>query len=166
MEAGIGLGSNLGDRLATLAAARDRLARLPGLRLLAASRVYETAPVDVPERYRNLPFLNAVAVFECALAVRDLAAGLKRLEAELGRVRSADRNAPRTIDLDILYAGAETVRDPDLVIPHARWAERLFVVRPLADVRPELRLPGSALTVREVLARLPDEGVSLFAEAW
>lgn len=167
METGIGLGSNLGDRLERLAWACGRVATLPGARLLARSRVYETAPVDVAPAFRDLAFLNAVAVIDWPGDVHDLAARLRRIEEEGGRRRTADRNAPRPIDLDVLYFGDAAIDEPALKIPHPRWAVRRFVVEPLADVRPGLRLPGAGgRTVSEVLAGLPDQGVRLLAKSW
>jgi len=167
VEYGLSLGSNLGDRLRNLRAARDRVCALPGAALLAQSRVYETEPVDVSAAYRDLAFLNAVLVVESGMPPRVLHARLHAIEAELGRERSGDRNAPRAIDIDLLYAGDLRVRDAVLTVPHARWAERRFVVQPLADVRPNRVLPGEPRTVREVLFALPREpAVVPFAEEW
>ncbi len=166
-EAGFSLGSNLGDRLAHLAAARDRLAALPGARLLAQSPAYETEPVDVPAEYRHLPFLNAVVILEGSHDARAWLNDLHAIELALGRQRTADRNAPRTIDIDLLYVGGETIEKQNLTVPHPRWAQRRFVVQPLADVRPSLVLPDSRQTVANILAALPAEPVvTLFARTW
>jgi 2-amino-4-hydroxy-6-hydroxymethyldihydropteridine diphosphokinase len=81
-------------------------------------------------------------------------------------VRTEDRNAPRPIDIDIIFCGDEVVDSDLLQVPHARWAERRFVVQPLADVRPELVLPGTDEPVRKILAEMPDNEVRLFAERW
>jgi 2-amino-4-hydroxy-6-hydroxymethyldihydropteridine diphosphokinase len=164
MEAGLSLGSNLGDRLEQLRRAVSRLAALPGVRILARSRVYETEPVEVPAAYRGLVFLNAVVIAEWPGTPRELLAAAKELERLAGRERG-ERNGPRTLDLDILYAGGTRLDEPDLVVPHPRWAERRFVVEPLADVRPDLVLPGGRLTAREALAALPAGGVRVFAES-
>lgn len=164
MEAGLSLGSNLGDRLAHLRQAVSRLAALPGARILARSRVYETEPVEVPAAYRGLAFLNAVVILEWPGTVRELLAATKEIERAEGRERG-ERNGPRTLDLDILYAGGLRVEEPDLLVPHPRWAERRFVVEPLAEVRPDLALPGGRLTAREALAALPAGGVRVFAES-
>jgi len=167
VEYGLSLGSNLGDRMRHLRAARERVCAQLGTRLLAQSRVYETEPVDVSDAYRDMPFLNAVIVVESAAPPRAMNARLHAIEAELGRERAGDRNAPRPIDIDIVYAGAFRVRDAVLTLPHARWAERRFVVQPLADVRPDRVLPGEARTVREILLALPREPVVVpFAEEW
>ncbi len=167
MECGLSLGSNLGDRLAQLKTARDRLAHLPGVRLLAQAPVYETEPVGVRPEYAHLPYLNTVLIVESALASGDLHAACAQVEEEAGRVRGADRFSPRTLDIDVLYAGGATSTVPALVLPHPRWAQRRFVLQPLADVRPNLVLPGAAGAVRSLLDALPaGEAVRLFAREW
>jgi 2-amino-4-hydroxy-6-hydroxymethyldihydropteridine diphosphokinase len=160
MEAGLSLGSNQGNRLGHLRQAVRRLALLPGLRILAKSRIYETDPVDVPEAFRNLAFLNAVVIVEWPGPVRDLLAATKGLERAAGR-KPGVRNAPRPLDIDILYAGRRTVDEADLRVPHPRWMERRFVLEPLAELRPHLALPGCRQTVREALAALPPGGVRI-----
>jgi len=167
-EAGFSLGSNLGDRLAHLRAARAARAATAGARLLASAPVYETEPVGVRPEYRHLKFLNTVVILEAPL---DAAAWLERIheiEAALGRVRTADRYAPREVDVDLLYCGELAVETRDLTVPHPKWAARRFVVQPLADVRPALRLPGHVGTVREALDALadPPEMVRLLVEEW
>lgn len=165
MEAGLSLGSNRGDRAGFLREAVRGLAAWPGTRVLARSRFYETEPVDVPEPYRDLRFLNAVVVIAWPGSLRELWAVTKGLEAAAGRTRGV-RNGPRTLDVDILYFGDETSDDPELRVPHPRWSERRFVVEPLADVRPDLVLPGAPGPVRTVLADLPPQGVRAVAESW
>jgi 2-amino-4-hydroxy-6-hydroxymethyldihydropteridine diphosphokinase len=156
VEAGLSLGSNLGDRLAHLRAARTRLAALPGVRIVAAAPVYETEPVGVTAAHRDLGFLNTVLILACPLPPAELAAAAHAIEAALGRRRSPnDRYAPRPIDIDILYIGDRVLRDDDLTIPHPEWTRRRFVVQPLADVRPALVLPGESRTCRAVLSALP-----------
>ena len=167
MEVGLSLGSNVGDRLAMLRGAGQRIAALAGVRILAGSPVYETEPVGVKPAYVDLRYLNAVLVIEYDGDPAALANELHAIEASLGRKREPDRNAPRTIDIDVLYAGEVRQSDGTLDLPHPRWSERRFVVQPLADVRPSLKLPGSARTVAEVLAALPDNPrVVRFADAW
>jgi 2-amino-4-hydroxy-6-hydroxymethyldihydropteridine diphosphokinase len=167
MEIGLSLGSNLGDRLAYLRVAAQRIAALPGLRIVAAAPVYETEPVGARSSYAHLKYLNTVLIVDAPEDVDALSAALHRIEDDLGRLREEDRNAPRTIDIDVLYAADRARRDGVLELPHPRWAQRRFVVQPLADVRPELILPGATLTVGEHLARLAEgETVSLFATAW
>jgi 2-amino-4-hydroxy-6-hydroxymethyldihydropteridine diphosphokinase len=155
MEIGLSLGSNLGDRLSNLREARNRIAGIPGIGLVASSSVYETEPVDVPPAFADKSFLNAVIVIAYDFDVQTLHSRLVGIESDMGRQRGRERNAPRVIDVDILYAGQSRFEDARLVIPHPRWAERRFVVQPLAEIRPSLRLPGEARTVKDVLATLP-----------
>jgi 2-amino-4-hydroxy-6-hydroxymethyldihydropteridine diphosphokinase len=167
MEFGFSLGSNLGDRLAHLREARCRLLETPGARLAAQSPVYETEPVGVKPAYQHLRFLNAVLILESDGAAADWLAAIGRIEAEMGRVRGGDRYAPRTIDIDLLYAGQECIDTGGLIVPHPRWSGRRFVVQPLADVRPDLRLPGAGGSVREVLEQLPpDPAFGRFPAEW
>ena len=167
MEVGLSLGSNLGDRLAMLREACRRIATLPGVRIKAISPAYETEPVDMQPAFASMLFLNAVAILDAESDLDALSGQLHAIESAMGRRRGADRNAPRPIDIDLLYAG-ETRRDsPELTLPHPRWAERRFVLQPLADVRPNLRLPGSQRTVRETLDALPASGaITRFAAQW
>lgn len=167
LEYAVSMGSNLGDRLANMKTARDRLLHDPDFTLLAQSAVYDTEPVDVSTPYKSLSFLNAVLIIETRIAPCSLMLHLREIEHEMGRERSVDRNAPRPIDLDILYAGDIAASLPDLTIPHPRWYERRFVVRPLADVRPDHVLPDDPRSVAAVLSALPPEPkVVLFSQDW
>lgn len=146
----LSLGSNLGDRLARLRAALERLAA-PDLRILRVSPVYETEPVD----YAAQPwFLNLVVEAETELFPLQLLSRVNRIERALGRVRTV-ANGPRTIDIDILLYGGAVIRSPKLEIPHPRMAERRFVLVPLSNLAPELRHPESHRTVRELLEAAP-----------
>lgn len=167
-ETGFSLGSNLGERLRMLAAARERLGATAGARLVAQSAVYETDPVGVRPEHRNRKFLNAVLIFEAPLSAAEWLARAGAIEAELGRIREPDRYAPRPIDIDLLYCGRETRDTGPLRVPHPEWAKRLFVVQPLADVRPDLRLPGSTGRVADLLPGLKagPENVAVFARNW
>ena len=129
----LGLGSNLGDRLAHLQHAVDRLAATPGIAVVAVSRVYETEPIgpDQPD------YLNAVVALDTELTARALLEVAQRLEADAQRVRR-ERWGPRTLDVDVLLVGDEQVDEPDLEIPHPRLHERAFVRIPLADVAPDV----------------------------
>lgn len=167
MELILSLGSNLGDRLAHLRAARDGIARVPGVRVVAQAPVYETEPVGVKPEYQHLKYLNTVLVVESARPVEEVHRELARLETAAGRVRGEDRFAPRTLDIDILFAGDTRSETDQLTLPHPRWARRRFVVQPLSDVRPGLPIPGTRETVRDVLAQLPPgETLALFSRAW
>jgi 2-amino-4-hydroxy-6-hydroxymethyldihydropteridine diphosphokinase len=167
IEVGLSLGANLGDRLGNMSEARHRVLALPGVELVAWSPLYETEPIDVDDAFRNEYFLNAVLVLSSAMDARKWLSAISEIEQAMGRVRGPDKNAPRPIDIDILYVGSACIDSGGLTVPHPRWAERRFVVQPLADVRPDLVLPGSGATVAEVLARLADCGrVTRFAETW
>ena len=166
MEIGFSLGSNQGDRLEALRQARDRLCETAGAGLVAQSPVYETEPVGVREEYRHLSFLNAVVVLESDTEAGEWLHRAHRVEREMGRTRGSDRFAPRPIDIDILYCGEHCLDSGILIVPHPRWADRRFVVQPLADVRPDLVLPGTCRTVRSILASLPaGESVVRYADA-
>jgi 2-amino-4-hydroxy-6-hydroxymethyldihydropteridine diphosphokinase len=166
-EVALSIGSNLGNRLAALAEARRRALAIPRVAFVAHSRVYETEPVGVRPEHRTQWFLNAVLLVTSDLSPDDLLHGIHRIETDMGRARASDRNAPRPVDIDIVYIGDQVIRSPSLRVPHPRWRERRFVVQPLADVRPDDVLPGERLTVREILDRLPDAPVArLYAEAW
>lgn len=137
VRACIALGANLGDARAAVRAAIDDLGRLPHTRLLSASPLYRTAPWQAV----GPDFINAVAVVETGLCAPLLLAELQALEAGAGRQRT-HRNAPRTLDLDILLYGDARIDSPRLTVPHPRMWERAFVLVPLADVAPERVLPA------------------------
>jgi 2-amino-4-hydroxy-6-hydroxymethyldihydropteridine diphosphokinase len=166
MEICLSLGSNIGDRLRNLRRARRRICAIPGVGVVASSAVYETEPVGVPREFRKRSFLNAVLLIECASSSK-LASQLQAVEAIMGRPRSRVRNEPRTIDIDIIYAGRRCVRTRNLIVPHPRWSERRFVVRPLADVRSDLMVVGQRRTVAEILCSLRERPkVVLFKRKW
>jgi len=151
---GIALGSNIGDRLAYLEAARIAVAQLHhGSGQPLFSPVYETEPVGCEPG--TAPYLNAVMEIETADPPEMLLAALHRIEAAMGRPASHGFNAPRTLDLDLLYAGDLVLNTPQLILPHPRLATRRFVLQPLADLRPELILPGARRSVAQLLAALP-----------
>jgi 2-amino-4-hydroxy-6-hydroxymethyldihydropteridine diphosphokinase len=145
----VGLGANLGPKEVTLLRAVDLLAAEDGIEVLELSELHETAPVGVVDQPE---FLNAAVALETTLSPRELLDVLLRVERELGRVR-AERWGPRTIDLDLLVYGDETVDEPGLRVPHPRLHERRFALEPLAELEPELAIPGLG-TVSEALARL------------
>ena len=153
-EAGVSLGSNLGDRAENLRRAVRLLAATPGVRLLARSAVFETEPVDVPPEFAGQDYLNAVATFEVSLPLDAWSARCHAVEDELGRVRTGYHH-PRTIDVDLLYYGDAVRDEPHLRLPHPQIASRRFVCAPLAEVRPALRLPGLPGAVADLLAALP-----------
>lgn len=154
----IGLGANLGDRLATLRTAVRRLETLG--RVTAVSSLYETEPVGYLEQPR---FLNAVVALETALAPIALVPALLGIEHHLGRTRSF-LNAPRTLDLDLLLVDDVILETPELTLPHPRLHERAFVLVPLVEIAPEVVYPGSGQTVRDLLRALPGrDGIEVYA---
>ena len=154
VEAGVSLGSNLGDRAENLRRAVRMLAETPGVRLLARSAIYETEPVDVPSAFAARDYLNAVAVFETTLPLAVWSDRCHEVEAALGRVRTGYHH-PRTIDIDLLWFGDAVRDEPHLRLPHPQIVSRRFVCEPLAELRPGLRLPGLPGTVAALLAALP-----------
>jgi 2-amino-4-hydroxy-6-hydroxymethyldihydropteridine diphosphokinase len=133
----IALGANLGDARATLDAAFVALATLPATALRAASSIYRTAPIDSG----GPDYLNAVVKLDTRLAPRSLLDELHRIERALGR-RRPYRNAPRTLDLDLLLYGDRCIATTMLTVPHPRLHERAFVLHPLAEIAPQLVIPG------------------------
>lgn len=133
----LGLGSNLGDRLANLQAAVDAIQIEPGLAVAASSRVWETTPVGGPPQP---DYLNAVIRVETDLSARDLLDVARRVETRLGRVRR-ERWGARTLDVDILLYDGEQIDEPDLVVPHPRMKQRAFVLLPLLELEPDPVLP-------------------------
>ena len=141
-QAVVSLGSNIEPREARLADARAAIAALPETRLVKASSVRETEPVDVPAEFRGQRFLNQVVVCETALEAHDFLRRLQAIEAAQGRVRGPVRNVPRTIDLDLITFGDLVLDEPELTLPHPRARERAFVMEPLAEVLPGFVFPG------------------------
>jgi len=137
-KAFVGLGANLGEPEAQVRRALTALAELPGTRLLAASSLYRSAPVGV---VAQLDFINAVAEVETALTARALLDALLAMETRFGRRREFP-NAPRTLDLDLLLYGDRVIDEPELVVPHPRMHERAFVLAPLAEIAPDIAIPG------------------------
>ena len=134
----VGLGSNLGEREQTLRLALERLAVEPSVRLVARSQLRETEPEGVIDQPR---FLNGAAAVETELSPRQLLARLQLIECELGRGR-APRNGPRVIDLDLLLYGSRVIDEPELQVPHPRLHLRRFALEPLAEIEPDLEIPG------------------------
>ena len=137
MIAYVGIGANLGDARANVADALARLAALPGGRLLAQSSAYRTAPIDSS----GDDYINAVACIDTPLSAADLLAALQSIELAHGRERPY-RNAPRTLDLDLLLYNDERIDSASLQVPHPRMLERAFVLAPLLDIAPDIDVPG------------------------
>lgn len=164
MRTGIALGSNIEPRLLFLQSARRQLFALHrGILPVLCSKVYETSPVDCPPN--SPPFLNAVLELSTELEPEDLLREIKSIEHVLGRPLSGERNAPRVIDIDLLYCENVAIATPKLELPHPRITFRRFVLQPLADIRPQLRLPNVSKTVQELLQDLKStETVSVYCD--
>ena len=135
----IGLGANLGEREAALLAAVAALAAADGVEVVAVSTFRETDPVGYLDQPR---FLNGAAAVDTTLSPRELLDALLAVEHSLGRTREGPRFGPRTIDLDLLLYGDESLDEPGLTVPHPRLHERAFALDPLAELDPGLVVPG------------------------
>ena len=149
MRAGIALGSNLGDRKSSLNQAIGHLRELHEGGDFLVSGFHETEPLDCPPG--SPAFLNAVAELETSLGPLELLRHLQDLEIRSGRPEHRPRNAPRALDLDLLYCDGMSLHHPDLELPHPRMTERAFVLAPLAEIRPDLRLPGWSMSCLDYL---------------
>jgi len=160
MRAVIGVGANLGDRLGTIEAAVDRVARLPGVTSVRRSALFETAPVGGPPQPQ---FLNGAMLVELASPVAPTAIveWLLAIERDLGRVRGPERNAPRTIDLDLLWTDGPPSDQPSAIVPHPRLHERPFALAPLVDLVPGARDPTGVLYAAH-LEHLDRSGIRRF----
>ena len=155
----VGIGANLGDAPATVEAAIDRLAALPGTRLVARSSLWRSAPIDSS----GPDYVNAVAAIDTALDARALLGALLAIERDFGRERPY-RNAPRTLDLDLLLHGDAIIDEPGLIVPHPRMHERAFVLAPLAEIAPRLSIPRRG-AVTGWLQRHADQPIERIAQA-
>ena len=154
MQVYLGIGSNLGDRQANMKKALKLLSDT--LQIELASSIYETEPVGYVEQPM---FLNAVCRGQTELGPMQLLSLLKGIEISLGRVSSFP-NAPRTIDLDIIFYGSMIMQTPELTIPHPRLEERAFVLIPFLEIAPDLRHPISGESIEDLVARVQGwEGV-------
>jgi 2-amino-4-hydroxy-6-hydroxymethyldihydropteridine diphosphokinase len=150
----IALGSNLGDRQETLRQALEALKNRPGITVIRVSSFHETDPVGGPPGQG--PYLNAAGELATDLVPAELLAVLQDVETHFGRVRR-EKNAPRTLDLDLLLLGNEVRQEPHLTVPHPRMHERFFVLQPLVEIAPHAIHPLLALTVQEMLHKLRTE---------
>lgn len=166
MRTAVALGSNLGERLANLRAARREILDLSDVRTpVLSSAIYETDPVDCEPGAKR--FLNAVIEFDYENDPASLIEQLLRIEERLGRRRDHKRHISRTIDIDLLYWDDRRIDKKRLQLPHPRMHLRKFVLQPLADIRPSLILPGQTKTVMELLVEIEESGgVRQFAGDW
>jgi 2-amino-4-hydroxy-6-hydroxymethyldihydropteridine diphosphokinase len=153
VRAYVALGANLGDPAVTLHAALAGLGRLPDTTLAAQSSLYATQPVDAG----GPDYCNAVAALDTRLGALDLFRALQDIERAHGRERSY-RNAPRTLDLDLLLYGDTLMDTPELILPHPRMHLRAFVLAPLAEIAPDLAIPAHG-AVRDLLAAITDQPI-------
>ena len=157
MRCGIALGSNIENRLENLREGCRRAISLheagPSIR---ASSIYETTPIDCEPA--TTPYLNAVMEINFSGPPVALLDQLLRIEQEMGRPSKKPRNSPRKIDLDVLYVGNLVVNNSEIIIPHPRLGRRRFVLTPLAEIAPELILPGQSRSVGALLADLANPG--------
>lgn len=158
----LSLGSNLGDRLAYLRGVVAALGRGPRMRITGTSKIYETIPVEVEQEQPD--YLNCVVELECGVPAIELLRYCQGVEAALGRERGgAGEKAPRTVDIDVLLFGEETIMEPDLRVPHA-GVTRAFNLRGFADLDADLYIPRRG-TVRELIERAEEGGILTFGEA-
>jgi 2-amino-4-hydroxy-6-hydroxymethyldihydropteridine diphosphokinase len=166
MRTAVALGSNVGDRLENLRAARRAILGLASVNApILSSAIYETEPVDCEPGAAQ--FLNAAVEFEYAGDPAQLLEQLIQIEEELGRKRDHPHNVSRTIDIDLLYCGGQRINNERLQLPHPRLHLREFVLRPLTDIRPDLVLLGEEKTVSDQLAEFEQSGdLVRFVENW
>ena len=152
----LAVGSNLGDRVFNLQGALDALEDTPEVWLTGVSPVYETVPVDSPEGAEN--FLNIVVTVDTTLSAPTLLDRAMAIEAAYGRERG-ERNAPRTLDVDLIVVGDRRADDDHLVLPHPRAAERAFVLAPWLDLEADAQIPGYG-AVADLLDKVGREGIT------
>jgi len=150
----ISLGANLGDRRENLETALKELDSLPTIEIGRVSSVYETAPVGMTEQP---DFLNMAAEIRTSVSARELLEAMLQIENQMGRVRTV-RWGPRGIDLDLLVYGTSQIDLPGLIVPHPRLRERAFVLMPMAEIAPNLILPGGSETVQSLWEKLDKKG--------
>ncbi len=149
----VAMGSNLGDRDANLAVGLAALRATEGVEVIAVSPLYETDPVGPPPQG---PYLNGAIELATSLSPDALLERLLEIEVSRGRTRGPDRNAPRTLDLDLLLYGDRKLAGPDLEVPHPRLADRPFVLEPLCDLAPNLVHPALGETIEALACKVRD----------
>lgn len=162
-RAGIALGSNLGDRMGNLQRAAALLASISDEPIIRAP-VYLTEPVNCPPESPD--FLNTVVEISYKGTAMELLAQTQKFQHQLGRTEATERNAPRVIDIDLLYFDSDLLTTNELILPHPRLTQRQFVLRPLATIRPDLILPGDVLMISEHLKNLREEPLRVVTKTW
>jgi len=155
----IGIGANLGNARATVREAIDRLAQIAGCKLMMASSLYSSAPIESS----GDDYVNAVAGLQTSLSAQQLLNALQAIELAFGRERPY-RNAPRTLDLDVLLYGTEKIATETLVVPHPRMTERAFVLLPLIQIAPDIDIPGHGSAV-DLLDSVKNQAIFQLAES-
>ena len=165
VRAGIALGSNLGNRISNLRAARDLLRKLtPGDPAYIQAPIYCSCPANCPADSPD--FFNTVVEINYNGTPAQLLVQTQAIEVQLGRIPDTPPNSPRVIDLDILYLGEQITDSDNLVIPHPRMTQRRFVLEPLSDIRPSMTLPGDSVSILDHLRSLnPDVAQLTLVEA-
>ena len=153
VRAYVGLGSNLDDPEQQVHRACTELATLPHTRLIKHSRLYKSAPVGPPDQPE---YINAVALLETRLPAKQLLEQLLEIEQRHGRIRTSEHWGPRTLDLDLLLYGELCYTESSLTVPHPRLHQRAFVLYPLAELDPELHIPGQG-PLRDLLKHCPEQ---------
>ncbi|MCG5516336.1 MULTISPECIES: 2-amino-4-hydroxy-6-hydroxymethyldihydropteridine diphosphokinase [unclassified Ectothiorhodospira] len=151
----VGLGANLDDPIAHVSRALEELCQLPDTRQVSRSALYRSDPMGPPDQP---DYINAVCALSTRLSAEALLDALRALEAQHGRLRDGTRWGPRTLDLDILLYGDESIQEEHLKIPHPGMAERAFVLYPLAEIAPDLSVPGLG-ALQELLKHCPGDGL-------
>ena len=166
MRTAVALGSNLGDRLGNLRAARKAILGLSNVKPpILSSAVYQTEPIGCEPGAGK--FLNAVVEFEYDRDLARLLEQLIEIEESLGRKRNHPQNISRIIDVDLLYCGQQRINDGRLKLPHPRLHLREFVLRPLADIHPDLLVPGQKKPIQHLLSEIEQSGgVVRYADTW
>jgi len=155
-QAVLSLGSNLGERFATIEGGVNALADTPEVKVVAVSPVYETLPDDAPEGSPN--FLNVLLLIDTTLSVHTLLDRCLAVESAFGRERTGIRHEPRTLDVDLIVVGDRVVSDDDLALPHPAAYRRAYILRPWLDIDAEAYIPGHGLVV-ELLDKLDESGI-------
>ncbi len=153
----LSIGSNLGERRNNLQGAVNSLADTPEVWVTAVSPVYETEPVESPEGSRD--FLNAIVLLDTTLSARTLLERALAVESAYGREHGGERNAPRTLDVDLIVLGDRRADEEDLVLPHPRAGERAFVLVPWLDLEPDAEIPGVG-AVADLVEKTGRDGVT------
>ena len=167
MEIGISLGSNKGNRVEFLQAAKKMICKKFKAISISQSSIYETSPVDVKDKFLNKYYLNSFIIINTDVCVKNIWNYVNEIEQKLGRNRTNEINIPRNIDIDIIYVDKTTINTSTLTVPHPRWFKRMFVLKPLAELNPTLILPHQNQSVKKLYLNLKsNEEVKLYQARW